>query len=128
MRISVNRKLHLFRATTTLLFGLWMFAAAYAQTPFEEWANSACAQSSLSEPRPTRDPFGLETVPLQSGDPLPQQLRCSDCRWVDISGRTVLTSSPSLTVAPLLAPGRYFLTEAGAVVGSIQLLPLSPSP
>ena len=34
----MNRKPQLFRATTILLLGSWMFAAACAQTPFEDWA------------------------------------------------------------------------------------------
>jgi CubicO group peptidase (beta-lactamase class C family) len=93
-----------------------------------QWANSACAQSSLSEPRPPRETPGLRTVPMKSGEPLPEQLRCSECMWVDISGRTVLTPSPSLTVAPPLAPGRYLVTEAGSVIGAIQLLPFTPTP
>ena len=93
-----------------------------------QWANSACAQSSLSEPRPPQESHGLRTVPVQSGQPLPEQLRCAACTWVDTSGQAVLTSAQGHAVAPQLPPGRYLLTEAGAVIGSILLLPLSPTP
>lgn len=93
-----------------------------------QWANSACTQSHLSDPRPTREPLALGTVSLKPGHPLPDELQCTPCTWVDATGRTVMTSAQNLAVAPQLPPGRYLLTEAGAVIGSIQLLPLSPTP
>jgi hypothetical protein len=93
-----------------------------------QWANGACAQSSLAEPRTPHDRHGLLTVPVKSGQPLPEQLRCADCTWVDASGNAVITPTQGHVVAPQLPPGRYLLTEAGAVIGSILLLPLSPSP
>lgn len=93
-----------------------------------QWANSVCAQSRLSEPHPSNEASGIRTIPLKSGHLLPEQLRCADCTWVDTSGRAMLTSSHTPDLAPQLPPGRYLLKKAGAVIGSIQLLPLSPTP
>ena len=106
----------------------WYSVENALQDLLGQWANSACAQSHLSDPRPTGESPALGTVTLKPGHPLPNQLQCTPCTWVDATGRAVMTSEQNSDVAPQLPPGRYLLTEAGAVVGSIQLLPLSPTP
>ncbi|MDG1673985.1 MAG: hypothetical protein P8H88_00920, partial [Flavobacteriales bacterium] len=76
----------------------------------------------------SRRELGRDSQVLGRSHPLPDELQCTPCTWVDATDRTVMTSAQNLAVAPQLPPGRYLLTEAGAVIGSIQLLPLSPTP
>jgi|SaaInl3SG_22_DNA_1037383.scaffolds.fasta_scaffold00726_12 CubicO group peptidase (beta-lactamase class C family) len=93
-----------------------------------QWANSVCTQSNIAEPSPCANPSGLGTFTIKPGQILPEPFRRASCTWVDTAGRAIHTSAPSNTVAPQLPPGRYLLTEAGAVLGSIQLLPPFPTP